>query len=198
MKYPKQVEDLIEVLSKLPTIGKKSALRLALHILLKFDEETKLELINSVENLKDIKICKQCHNISLTDYCDICNDSNREKTVMIVENIKDLISLENTGVYSGLYYVLGNLIDFSKGISVEDININDLITLIEKCQVDEVILALNSTVEGELTSQYIKALLEDYKLKITRIGYGIPVGSDLEYADQLTLTKALENRNIIK
>ena len=199
MEYPKEITNLVESLSKLPSVGKKSALRLALHILFNFSEEDRIDFISSIKALDEIKFCTKCNNISLDDTCDICKDQNRDQnTIMIVENIKDLFSLENTNVYNGLYFVLNNLINFSKGITAEDIQIDKLLELINNNDVKEVIIALNSTVEGELTSQYIKALLENKGLKITRIGYGIPVGSDLQYADELTLTKALENRNEIK
>ena len=199
MEYPKEITNLVESLSKLPSVGKKSALRLALHILFNFSEEDRIDFISSIKALDEIKFCTKCNNISLDDTCDICKDQNRDQnTIMIVENIKDLFSLENTNVYNGLYFVLNNLINFSKGITAEDIQIDKLIELINNNDVKEVIIALNSTVEGELTSQYIKALLENKGLKITRIGYGFPVGSDLQYADELTLTKALENRNELK
>ena len=199
MEYPKEITNLVESLSKLPSVGKKSALRLALHILFNFSEEDRIDFISSIKALDEIKFCTKCNNISLDDTCDICKDQNRDQnTIMIVENIKDLFSLENTNVYNGLYFVLNNLINFSKGITAEDIQIDKLIELINNNDIKEVIIALNSTVEGELTSQYIKALLENKWLKITRIGYGIPVGSDLQYADELTLTKALENRNELK
>ena len=199
MNYPKEIENLVEYFAKLPSIGKKSALRLALYTLFNFEEEDRNNFINAIDDLKNIKFCTKCNNISHNDICEICSNESRDhKTIMVVENIKDLFSLENTDTYNGLYFVLNNLINFSKGITIEEIKVDKLINLIDEHNAKEVIIALNSTVEGELTSQYIKALLETKNIKITRIGYGIPVGSDLQYADSLTLAKALENRNEIK
>ena len=192
--YPKIVSKLIEDFKKLPSIGEKSAERLVLHIVSKMDEETIKEFGNNLLSLKgSIKYCKKCHMLSTGDYCDICSDGNRDhKTLMVVADVKDLIVMEKTGIYNGIYHILGGVIDFSRGITDKDLYIDDLLVNIN--DVSEVILATDGTVEGEMTAKYLRNLLANKAINISRLAYGLPVGMDLKYADELTLAKAVNNR----
>lgn len=196
MEYPKAVNDLVESFSMLPGIGKKTALRLALHVYSNVSRSKTEFFAKSLLAVKeDIVSCKICGNLSEGEVCPICADSNRDASkVMVVESVKDLYVLEALGVYKGLYHVLNGAIDFSLGIGVDDINIKSLIERAKEGNIKEIILACNATLEGETTSRYIKALLEGIDVKVTRIAHGIPVGGDLSYADQTTVLKALEGR----
>jgi recombination protein RecR len=196
--YPKTFEDLIEYLSKLPGVGRKSAERFAYQIL-EFDTE---EIYGFIETLKDtktkIKKCEVCHNMCEGEYCNICVDENRDKKIIcIVQNSKDIISMEKIQGYNGVYHVLDGLISTSKGIMPNDINIESLLDRINE-KTKEVIIALETTKDGEVTSLYLAKLLEKKDLLVTRLAYGLPMGGRLDYADELTLTKAIENRLIIK
>lgn len=194
MKYPNSLEGLIEMFSSFPGIGKKTAERLALHAL-KFDHSKIDEFINSLDQIKEIKKCRKCGNITTNDLCDICVDNNRDnKTILVVEEVKDVIAIENMNEFNGLYHVLNGVIDFSNGVGVDDININSLIDRVDNDNIKEVILATNATTEGEMTARYIKNILSDKNINVTRIAYGLPVGGNLTYADELTLKKALEGR----
>jgi recombination protein RecR len=157
---------------------------------------SKEDVIHFSDALKDalssIHPCEKCHMLTDQKVCAICEDTTRENTLMIVSDAKDVIALENMKTYHGYYHVLGGLIDFSRGITDEHLNINTLSTRIEKMK--EVILATNSTMEGELTAKYLKALLESSNDLISRLAYGLPVGTDFKYADEKTLSKAVENR----
>ena len=196
MEYPKSILSLIESFSKLPGIGKKSAERLALHVYSNMSEDDTLEFAQSLSSVKqNLKHCEICGNLTEDKLCSICASDEREKSqVMVVETVKDLFVLEKLGVFNGVYHVLGGAIDFSNGIGVEDINIKSLIERVKQGQIKELILACNATLEGETTSRYIKALLEEFDVKITRIAHGLPVGGDISYADQITVLKALEGR----
>ncbi|CDR31523.1 Recombination protein RecR [Acholeplasma oculi] len=191
--YPKIILDLILDLKKLPGIGEKSAERLALYLTQL--EQDELELFGS--HLKDlktsIKYCKTCGLLTDDETCDICKNHNRsDETIMVLSDSKDVFAIEKTQTFFGKYHVLNGLIDFSRGIEPKDLNIDALAIRIKDTK--EIIIATNSTVEGELTAQYIKTLLSREGLTISRLGYGLPVGADLKYADQLTLIKAVENR----
>ncbi len=190
MKYPKEVNELIDAFVKYPGVGNKSAERLAIYSITKQNEEDIDAFINALIGIKSIKRCPICNNI-MTDQCVICNDDSRDHdTIMVLEDIKGLFAVEKTNSYNGLYHVLDGVINFSNGIGPDDIFLNSLFTRNAK----EIILATNLTVEGEITASYIKEMLKDKDIKVTKIAHGLPVGGDLEYADTLTLTKALEGR----
>lgn len=196
MEYPKSLEALKESFQKLPSIGKKTAERLAIYVFSNMSE-TDVEVFSKslIEVKSNIKRCKICGNLTDGNICDVCKDSNRDKTIiMIVENVKDLFVLENLNMFKGVYHVLGGAIDFSKGVGVDDLNIKSLIERVKNENIKEIILATNATLEGETTARYIKALLEDFDVHVTRIAHGLPVGGDLSYADETTVLKALENR----
>lgn len=196
MKYPKALINLIEDFSLLPSVGKKTAERFALHVYTKMLEEDVTRFANDLLNVKNnIKICEHCGNISENELCDICSDDSRNHhQIMVVETIKDLFVIENVNLYNGIYHVLNGAISFSKGISVNDLNIESLLEIVKSGEVEEVILATNATLEGETTARYIKELLNDYNVKITRIAHGLPVGGEMSYADDMTLLKAMEGR----
>ena len=196
MKYPKALIKLIEDFSMLPSVGKKTAERYALFVYTKMLEEDVINFSNDlVEVKKNIKICKCCGNISEEEICDICSDDTRnKKQILVVETIKDLFVNENVNQYNGIYHVLNGAISFSKGIGVNDLNINSLIEQVKNGEVEEIILATNATLEGETTARYIKELLREYNIKITRIAHGLPVGGEMSYADDMTLLKAMEGR----
>ena len=196
MKYPKALENLIEDFSKLPSVGKKSAERLALYVYFKMSDDDAYSFGKHLSNIKDdIKICQICGNICEDEYCSICLDDTRNKRqILVVETVKDLYTIENVNEYNGIYHVLNGAISFSRGISISDLNIESLINKVKNNEVDEVILATNATLEGETTARYLKELLIDENVKITRIAHGLPVGGDLSYADEMTVLKAMEGR----
>lgn len=191
--YPKVILKLIEDFQQLPGIGEKTAERLALHVVTKMPKDV-IETFSKdlKDSIEDLKSCQSCHMITDQDICPICLDSSRENTIMVVAEAKDVISLEKMNTYHGYYHVLGGLIDFSRGITDDELNIDSLSQRLKKY--DELIIATNSTVEGELTASYIKTLYEDQPLDISRLAYGLPVGTDFKYADAQTLAKAVENR----
>lgn len=192
--YPAILRKIIEDFQRLPGIGEKTAERLALHLVTKSRDE---DIINFSENLKklkeEIKYCSLCHMITDHDICDICSNSLRNQEIlMVVADAKDIFVMEKMGTYLGVYHVLGGLVDFSRGITDKDLNIE---TLIKRAStVKEIIIATNGTVEGEMTAKYLKALFKDEHILITRLASGLPVGAELKYADELTLSKAVENR----
>jgi len=191
--YPKILSDLIEDLKKLPGIGAKTAERLALSLINWNDEDLQLFGNHLIELKKHIKTCKVCGMITDSDTCAICKDALRNRDmIVVVADSKDVFTLEKMGTYQGLYHVLNGLVDFSRGVEPKDLNIESLLE--RAAHTKEIVLATNSTVEGELTAQYLKSLLSNTGVLITRLGYGLPVGADLKYADELTLSKAIENR----
>ncbi len=194
MKYPNSLEKLIESFEKYPGIGHKTAERLAFHTLLNLSEEDINVFKNAlIDSKKKIKRCPICGNITENEICDLCNDKSRDQEViMILENVKDLMVLEQLEQYHGLYHILNGVINFKYGISADDLNIKPLLKRIDN--IKEIIIATNATVEGETTAKYLKILLKDFKGTITRLAYGLPVGSDLGYADELTILKAIEGR----
>ena len=191
--YPEKFNHLIELLEQLPGVGKKTATRYAFFLLNK-NSSFKSELIDSISSLGEIKKCKVCGFLTDEDECLICKDISRDtnKTITIVCYPSDVVALESLGEYKGKYHVLNGLISSSKGIFPEDINIDSLFKRLDG--VNEIILALPSTVEGEITSLYIEKLLKDYDITVSKLASGIPMGTSLEYADDLTLSKALNNR----
>jgi recombination protein RecR len=192
--YPKVIKELIEDFQKLPGIGEKTAERLALYLINNFSMEDAKNFANHIINSKNkLSNCEVCGLITDINPCKICENKLRnEKLLMIVSESRDVYLLERTGVFKGKYHVLGGLIDFSRGINERDLNIQSLIPRLNG--VTEVVIATNSTVEGELTAQYLKHLMQDYDIKVTRLAYGIPAGSDLKYADSQTLSQAIINR----
>ncbi|MFM1514780.1 recombination mediator RecR [Helcococcus ovis] len=198
-EYPGPVEDLIENLRKLPSIGRKSAQRMALHIV-NMEKESIESIIKSLENVKNnIKKCEICGNITENEVCDICSDNRRDDSVIcVVEDVTNLLTIEKTNTYTGKYYVLNGLINPNYLIDTENINIDNLINYVNSGRIKEIIFAISPTVEGETTMLFIKELIKDKNIKITRIASGIPVGGNLEYFDEITLSKALEDRKTIK
>lgn len=193
--YVAPVARLIEELSKLPGIGKKTAQRLAFHILNTKEDEA-VNLAEAIINAKrKTKYCSICSNITDIDPCYICSSHKRDKSIIcVVEDPRDVAAMERTKEYNGLYHVLHGAISPMEGIGPEDIKIKELLTRIQSNDIKEIILATNPTIEGEATSMYISKLVKPMGIKVTRIAHGIPVGGDLEYADEVTLSKALEGR----
>jgi recombination protein RecR len=191
----KIVEEAVGQFSKLPGIGKKTALRLVLH-LLKQDDKMAQDFSSSVLKLKsDLKYCRECNNISDTDVCAICADPRRlRETVCVVEDLRDVMAIENTNQYRGVYHVLGGLISPIEGIGPDDITINPLIDRLEHKETKEVIFALAATMEGDTTAFYISKKIKDLNLKITTIARGIAIGGELEYADEITLGRSILGR----
>ena len=197
--YSPSVEKLIESFAKLPSIGNKTAARLAFHMLNASEEETQ-EFINSILNAKkNLKYCSKCFNISDTDPCPICGNEKRNHTsICVVEDVRDVIAMERTHEFKGVYHVLHGSISPMNGIGPEDIKIKELLNrLAGEEKIEEVIIATNPRVEGEATAMYLSKLIKPFGIKVTRIAHGIPVGGDIEYADEITLTKALEGRREI-
>lgn len=193
--YPESLSNLIEQFQKLPTIGKKSAQRLAMSIVLS-DEKSVKEFSDALIDVKEkIKYCENCGNITEDNLCDICKDITRnEDCLCVVEDINDLIAIEKSGAFHGKYHVLGGLISPSDGIGPEELNIDKLLKRITDENIKEIILAISSTIEGETTSIFLSNLLAKKNVRLSKIAQGIPVGSNLEYFDQLTLERAIEDR----
>lgn len=189
------LENAVSELSKLPGIGRKTALRLALH-LLRRDENEAVSLGQSIIDMrKNINYCSKCHNISEEEVCPICNDNRRDKSVVcVVENVKDVITIESTRQHSGLYHVLGGLISPLDGISPSDLEIDSLVKRVTEENLSEVILALSPTIEGDTTNFYIYRKLSDLPVKVTMLARGLSIGNELEYTDELTLGKSIQNR----
>jgi len=188
------LDNLIKKLYQLPGIGPKSAARLAFYML-KMSHEDISSLSNAILELKKITYCKNCGGISDKEICSICSDDSRDRGIVcIVENAKDISTINGTGEFNGIFHALNGLISPLDGIGPDDLNIQ---TLLEKCRgnsIKEIILALNPTVEGDATSLYIAKIIESAGIKVSRIAYGLPVGADLEYADNATIIKSLEER----
>ena len=193
--YSPSIEKLIQSFEKLPSIGNKTAARLAFYILNASEEETN-EFVSSIINAKkNLKYCSKCYNISDTDPCPICGNSKRDQSqICVVEDVRDIIAMERTHEFKGVYHVLHGSISPMNGIGPDDIKIKELLARLMDGQVKEVILATNPRVEGEATAMYLSKLIKPLGIKATRIAHGIPVGGDLEYTDEITLTKALEGR----
>ncbi len=197
MIYPKKLEDLIESFKKLPTIGEKSAERLALATLEMSTEDVD-NFSNSLIKAKELVKCKICGNLSDNDICSICSDENRDKNIIcVIEDPKSVFTFEKVGNFKGTYHVLNGLISPKDDIGVDDINLASLLSRIENLDNPELILALKSSMEGETTILYIKKILSNKNVKISRLSYGIPMGAELDYLDVITLDKALEDRKII-
>jgi len=193
--YSPSIEKLIESFEKLPSIGHKTAVRLAFYMLNSSEEHAK-EFIDSIINAKkNLKYCKTCYNIADSESCQICSSSKRDKSlVCVVEDVRDVIAMERTHEFKGVYHILHGAISPMNGIGPEDIKIKELLARLQDDTVKEIILATNPRVEGEATAMYLSKLIKPLQIKTTRIAHGIPVGGDLEYTDEITLTKALEGR----
>ena len=195
--YSPSIEKLIECFEKLPSIGHKTAVRLAFHILNSSNEEIE-EFISAIKNAKqNLKYCSKCYNISDTDPCTICGNPKRDESIIcVVEDVKDVIAMERTHEFKGVYHVLHGSISPMNGIGPDDIKIKELLARIQNPENDikEIIIATNPRVEGEATAMYLSKLIKPLGIKVTRIAHGIPVGGDLEYTDEVTLSRALEGR----
>jgi len=203
-QLPKAIYNLINSLERLPGIGPKSAARLAFY-LLNTPEVYIDNLVDTIAKIKsEVKICRQCFSVSETDICLICQDKKRnQQQICVVERAIDVMALENVGGYNGVYHVLGGVINPLDHVGPEDLKIDELVTRVAGKREEEemeVIIATNSTMEGEATALYIKKKLENlglFRLKVTRIGSGLPMGADLEFADQATLARAMEGRRLL-
>ena len=192
--YSSQISRLIEEFSKLPGIGPKSAQRLAFHIINRPIEEVKSLSDAIIEAKEHVRYCKQCYTLTDSELCPICSNPERDaSTIMVVENTRDLAAYEKTGKYNGVYHVLHGAISPMLGIGPNDIRLKELIQRLQG-DVKEVIIATNSSLEGETTAMYISKLIKPTGIKVSRIASGVPVGGDLEYIDQVTLRRALEGR----
>jgi recombination protein RecR len=189
------LEKAVSEFSKLPGIGRRTALRLSLYMLNRTEEDVK-NFSDSIYSLRrDVKHCRICHNISDTDICPICSDKHRDGSLIcVVENVQDVMAIENTQQYNGLYHVLGGIISPMDGIGPNDLEIDSLVKRVSSTDVNEVILALSSTMEGDTTNFYISRRLSQYNVKLSVISRGISVGDELEYTDEVTLGRSIINR----
>lgn len=197
MALPRSFTELVNNLTMLPGVGEKTAERYVYSLYEKEDDEIE-NLAESILNFKrNIKICDVCGCLSDENICDVCSNPNRDKTVIcVVEDSKNMFSIEKTGKYQGQYHILNGLISPIDGKNPEDLNISTLVERIKK-DVSEIIIALNPSIEGEVTSLYLQKILEKYNVKVSRLSYGIPVGSDIEYLDPIMISKALDDRKVI-
>lgn len=198
MEYPSRlIENAVGEISKLPGIGKKTALRLVLH-LLKEPEATTVELSEALTELRTkIRYCKDCHNISDEEVCNICASHRRDRSIIcVVEDTRDVLAIENTAQYTGLYHLLGGVISPIEGIGPSELNIEQLLQRIEnnRDEVKEVIFALSPTMEGDTTAFYLTKKLKEFGVKISTIARGIPIGGELEYTDEITLGRSILSR----
>lgn len=197
-KYPNSIDNLIQCYKKLPTIGEKTAIRLALATI-DLDEDVINIFSKSVVDAKfKIRKCIKCNNYTEDDLCEICKDESRDSSLLcVVDDPKSIVQFERSGAFSGFYYVLNGLISSDNNYDPESLKIENLISIIDNNNIKEVIIAVKPSIEGETTSLYISKLLENKDLKVTRIALGIPLGADMDYVDSLTLELALENRKEI-
>ena len=192
MNYPKEFENLIDSFRRLPGIGYKSAERMAYQVL-EMKDEYREKFVESLRAVSSLKKCDICHNLSSSSKCEICEDPNRDESVIcVVQNIKDVYAIEKSNSYKGLYHVLDGVISVKNGKLPEDLNIDSLLDRIEG--VKEVIVATNPNLDGETTALFIAKLLENKSVKVTRLAYGLPMGGNLEYSDDVTIMKSFENR----
>ena len=193
--YPKQFELLIESFRKLSGVGAKTAERHAFEVL-NWEDDTWKQFVDAIQNTKTkLHQCERCGNISEETLCEICKDNTRDQHVIcVVQEVRDIAAIEKINEYQGQYHVLNGVINTSKGILPDDLNIASLVERVKQQEVKEVIIAMNPTIEGETTALYLGKLLSEYPLKVTRLAHGLPIGSHIDYADELTLLKALENR----
>ena len=199
MHYPNSIKKLVEQFAKLPTVGPRTAERYVFY-LLKQNSQYLGEFSEALAGLKKgIKICRICGAVAEKENCDICSSENRDRTVIcVVANTRDMISIEDTKEFNGVYHILGGLIDHINDFGPDKLNIKNLTEKVEKGSVVEIIIALNPNIEGETTSMYIQKLFSDSNIAVSRIARGLPVGADIEYADNMTISHALKFRNKLK
>lgn len=199
MKYPEKINNLIEFYRSLPGIGEKNAIRLALSTY-EMNQSTLESLSSDLMTLKEsVKKCSICGNISDKDICDICSNSERNHNLIcVLEDFKSVFSFEKSNIFNGVYHILGGLISPMDNINPDDLNINSLVERVKNIDNPEVIVALTSSIEGEMTMLYLKKVLSKYNVKVTRLSYGVPLGMNLDYMDMLSLNKALEDRREIE
>lgn len=191
----KRLEEAVNELSRLPGIGKKSALRLALHLLKQETLGVEMFANSIIRMRKEIKYCEICHNISDLDICEICSNQKRDHSIIcVVEDIRDVMAIENTGQFVGLYHILGGIISPMDGIGPQDLNIQSLVNRVENTEVKEIILALSTTIEGDTTNFFIFKQLKDLDIELSSIARGISIGDEIEYADEITLGRSIINR----
>ncbi len=191
----KLLQSAVDEFSKLPGIGKKTALRLVLHLLKQQEQDVETFAGAMTDLRNNILYCSKCHNISDSEVCHICSSANRDKTtVCVVEDLRDIIAIENTGQYRGVYHVLGGVISPMNGIGPDDLHLDALIQRVTTDNIEEIILALSTTMEGDTTNFYIYRKLQDHKVKLSTIARGIAIGDELEYADEITLGRSIINR----
>ncbi|MGN1337607.1 MAG: recombination mediator RecR [Candidatus Coprovivens sp.] len=198
MTYPSSLSDLINCFKKLPGIGEKSAERMALALLDLTEEQVEMFSTSMLTSKNNLHACPECGHITDKDLCDICSNENRNHNVIcILEDYKSVFAFEKAGNFNGVYHVLNGLISPIDDINPEDINISSLISRVEKLENPELIIALKSTIEGETTTLYLKKIFENKKVDISRLSYGIPMGTEIDYLDELTLDRALNDRKKI-
>ncbi len=198
MIYPKSIATLIEHFQKFPSVGPKSAQRMAFYMLRMPESEVQKFAQAIIDAKKNTRTCEVCFNLSSTSPCEICTNPKRDRsTICVIAETKDLIAIEKTNEFKGLYHVLQGLISPMDGIGADDIRIKELLSRLTSDEVKEVILALPPSVEGEATSLYLTKLIKPFGITISRIAFGLPVGADLEYADEITIAKAIEGRREI-
>lgn len=191
----RKIETAVDEISRLPGIGKKTALRLALHLLRRPSEQTAALTAALTDLRENTTFCQNCHNISDTELCGICASPKRDDAIVcVVEDIRDVMAIENTGGYQGKYHVLGGLISPMDGLGPGDLNIDSLLKKIQAGGVEELIFALNTTMEGDTTNFYLYRKVKDFNLKLTTIARGIAVGDELEFADEVTLGRSIQHR----
>ena len=196
--YPEPIAKLIESYAKLPGIGQKTATRLAFYTIGMSDDDVNQFAANLLSAKRDLHFCSICGNLTDADPCNICSDESRDRTtIFVVEESKDVLAMEKIREYNGLYHVLHGTISPMNGVSPEDINVKTLMTRLMDSQVAEVIIATNATSDGEATAMYLARIIKPAGIKVTRLARGLAVGSDIEYADEVTLSKAVENRQEI-
>ena len=197
VSLPEKIENLVTQYTRLPGIGEKTALRQVM-AMLKWEKESLRVFSQAGQELGEIKYCQHCGMFSEEDICNICSSSNRQesKIICVIESVVDLMAIENSNRFTGLYHILGGVLNPLAGIGPDQLRIEQLIKQISRYEIEEVILAVNPSVEGDATCSYIKQLLPDH-VKVERIGFGIPIGGSLEYLDPLTISKALENRRML-
>lgn len=198
IKYPDNLQKLIDSFKKYPGIGPKNAERLAFYTVMNMKKEDAVNFSeNIVNSINSIKKCNICGMITENDICDICIDEDRENKLMIVETVRDVMAFEKTNYYKGKYHVLNGVISPLNGISAEELKLDLIVERIQKENISEVIISTSSGLDGEMTAMYIKKMLEKLEVNVYRIGYGLPVGADIEYADDITLMRALEGKKEI-
>lgn len=198
MIYPKSIATLIEQFQKFPSVGPKSAQRMAFYLLRMSESDVENFAKAIVEAKQNTQTCEVCFNLSASSPCEICSSNSRDRSVIcVVSETKDLIAIEKTNEFKGLYHVLQGLISPMDGIGAEDIRVKELLARLTDENIKEVILAMSPSVEGEATSLYLTKLIKPFGIKVSRIAFGLPVGADLEYADEMTIAKAIEGRHEI-